>query len=113
MFGSVNVRHACLYLVSDAPDARGRWALQPGQFSCSVACCPGSPLAVSDQFTLFRIPRSDVWLAVSPVSLLATSFLGATALSVVLAAGESLHDGCIKGCSLFSVVVHRLFRLQH
>ena len=61
VLGSVNVRHACLYPVSDAPDARGRWALQTGQFrcqhgilfSCSVACCPGSPLAVSDQFTLF------------------------------------------------------------
>ena len=42
-----------------------RCTLQPVQFrcqhgilfSCSVACCPGSPLAVSDQFTLFRIPR--------------------------------------------------------
>ena len=63
--------------------AKIEYGVKPDIFKITFICDWGLPLAVSDQFTLFRIHRSDVWLAVSLVPLLATSFLEVTALSVV------------------------------
>ena len=65
--------HDCFLIpVSDAADARGRCALQPGQFRCQhglplfiCGLLSGFTMAVSETSTivsLFGFPRSDIWL---------------------------------------------------